>query len=139
MARPFRGSVQPGLAGKADNGFTILEMMLVLLIVSLLAMTGVTSRGISLDLFMKELESRVLEEQIKAYALGSSRELAITSGSLVTPEGEHRFPSQIACSVFQWHYTPSGTISRGGTVTCTDGNRTEKLVFRLGVGRVSRQ
>lgn len=114
-------------------------MLLVMLIVSLFAIVTVSTRTVPLSLFMRQLENRILLQQIRAYAENESRELEITSSALQTPDGEYVFPQNTVCTPFIWHYTGEGTISEGGTVTCTDGQDQEQLVFRIGAGRFVRR
>ena len=126
-----------GSAACRPNGFTIVEMMLVLLMVSVLALFTASVKPVPLVVFMKTLESSILEQQVKAYAMNEERHLEITGTSLMTADGETSFPPDIVCSPFSWHYTGNGTISQGGTVNCTNGEEDRSLVFRIGAGRVT--
>lgn len=121
---------------KTANGFTIGEMLLVLLTAGILAMLTTSIRQVPLEIFMAELQNRILKEQVIAYATGSSRKLEITGDALQTENGVLHFPENVACTPFQWHYTQNGTISTAGTVTCMQGDDSHQLVFRIGAGRV---
>ncbi|WP_300965389.1 prepilin-type N-terminal cleavage/methylation domain-containing protein [Faecalibaculum rodentium] len=126
-----------GSAACRPNGFTIVEMMLVLLMVSVLALFTASVKPVPLVVFMKTLESSILEQQVKAYAMNEERHLEITGNALRTEDGETGFPSGTVCTPFSWHYTGNGTISQGGTVNCTNGEEDHSLVFRIGAGRVT--
>lgn len=121
---------------RTENGFALVEMVLVLLIVAVCGMVTVTQKRSGLALFMDELEGRIVAEQIRAYSTGQDRELMITGSSLETEDDSFLFPSGTACTPFEWHYTSAGTISVGGTVSCTAGGDSRDLVFRIGAGRI---
>ena len=126
-----------GPAACRPNGFTIVEMMVVLLIVLVLAVFTASVKPVPLVVFMKTMESSILEQQGKAYAMNEERHLEITGNALRTEDGETGFPSGTVCTPFSWHYTGNGTISQGGTVNCTNGDENRSLVFRIGAGRVT--
>ncbi|WP_300963497.1 type II secretion system protein, partial [Faecalibaculum rodentium] len=67
-----------GSASCRPNGFTIVEMMVVLLMVSVLAVFTASVKPVPLVVFMKTLESSILEQQVKAYAMNEERHLEIT-------------------------------------------------------------
>lgn len=120
----------------AANAFTLLEMVLVLTMVSLLGLVSVPASPSGFSLFLKELESRIVSEQIQAYSQQTTRTLSITGTALITENDTFVFPDGFGCTPFEWHYTPNGTISTAGTISCTGAGQSADLVFRLGAGRI---
>lgn len=118
------------------NGFTLLEMVLVMLVVSVVGITAVPPSSSGFSLFMTELENRIVAEQVKAYNGQCRRTLSITGHSLITESGTFSFPDGYGCTPFDWHYNASGSISTAGTVSCTGDGTSKDLVFRLGAGRI---
>lgn len=120
-----------------ENGFTLLESMLVLLVVCIsLSLSVPTRRSSSLSIFMKDLEQRLLQAQAMAYSKSEPyrceiRELSLNvNGSLI------QFPEGIACSPMEFSFNEKGGVSKAGTIICTSADRSARLVITLGSRRM---
>ncbi|MBF0580584.1 prepilin-type N-terminal cleavage/methylation domain-containing protein [Erysipelotrichaceae bacterium RD49] len=121
---------------RAFNGFTMLEMLVVMLIVVILA--GSINAGhqdSSLGLFGKNLLHTIQIEQYQALAQRESRSIAIDAQSLDTPTSHQRYPSGISCSAQVITFNANGNISKGGSVTCRKSTQTIRLIFQIGSGK----
>lgn len=118
------------------NGFTILEMMVVLLIVSiLLSTTQLSVKPDGLSLFSKNLLLTIQSEQFKAFETRQSRQIIIDQHHYETQEAKINYPSSISCTPQILRFTNKGNISKGGSITCTQGAKQIRLVFQLGTGK----
>ncbi len=119
-----------------SNGFTLIEMLLVLLIVSVVSF-GVYAKPVSpLYLFMRHLQSACILAQEKAFANKEVQNVYFASDRIYLNEQSIDIPSSITCTPFSFHYNEKGNISKAHTITCSNDNKSMKLVFQLGSGRV---
>lgn len=119
------------------NGFTLLEMLLVLFIVS----SGVTlgasiHQPEGLQPVMKQLMMILETEQETAIMTRTRRSVRIEEHAISTSEERLSFPDGIACSPFEISFTPRGTVSKAGTIYCSSTSHQAKLVIQLGMGRM---
>lgn len=120
----------------AGNGFTMLEMLVVLLIVVVLAGSfSVGHQANSLGLFGQNLLHTIQIEQYQALATRQSRTIALDVESLDTPTSHQRYPSGIACSQQVITFNANGNITKGGSVTCRKSMQTIRLIFQIGSGK----
>lgn len=113
------------------------EAMMTMLIVCVLLMTVVLpGNGRRFKTVMERLEEIVVQEQLAAFAGKEQREVEIGVRSIETASTSYRYPDDIACTPFSFHYTADGTISAGGTVKCWNEYGMAELVFRIGASRV---
>lgn len=119
-----------------SNGFTLIEMLLVLLIVSVVSFGIYVKPQSSLYLFMKQLQSYCILSQQKAFIFKETQNIYSESNSIYFNEGYIEIPSSISCTPFSFHYNEKGNISKAHSITCHNENKAMKLIFQLGSGRV---
>ncbi|WP_221248059.1 prepilin-type N-terminal cleavage/methylation domain-containing protein [Catenisphaera adipataccumulans] len=122
---------------KHSNGFTMVEMMLVMLLICVMGIgIKATQFHSSQSVLVKALSSQAIVMQEQAYAYKESRAVEIKEHEAIFDQKVMTYPPDIVCTPFAFHYNAAGNISQGGTVTCHSGNQTMRLVFQLGSGRV---
>ena len=101
------------------NGFTLVEMLVVLLIVSMLGFGLSTKMHSSLYVFMKH------------------RKVYVEIGdSIYMDEVEYGIPHDIACDHVSFYYNAKGNMSKAMSLHCQNASSQMKLVFQVGAGRV---
>lgn len=118
-----------------NNAFSMLEMLLVLLIVSIFSMSFVMPKD-NLTLFMQQLMQESILCQERAFL--EKRRVDVHFDASFAQFDDHKisYPSHISCSVVNFYYNSKGNVSKASTIRCTDGNQKKKLIFQLGSGRV---
>lgn len=121
-----------------NNAFTLIESLIVLLIVVILGLIfSVTKiKTVSLPIFFKQIQSRTLAMQEKAYANKEQEDIQFGPSFLYINGEVIEYPKGITCEPFSFHYNENGNISVAGTLRCSSQNQSGKLVFLLGSGRV---
>lgn len=114
------------------NGFTLLEMLVVLLIVSILSFGFSTQMNTSLYLFMKKAQTLSITAQEKAYVEHQRIDMSVDSKIDI----EYYIPKDIVCDPVSFYYNSKGNISKALTLRCQNANSKMKLVYQLGTGRV---
>ena len=85
------------------NGFTLVEMLVVLLIVSMLGFGLSTKMHSSLYVFMKNLQTLCITAQEKAYV--KHRKVYVEIGdSIYMDDVEYEIPHDIACDHVSFYY-----------------------------------
>jgi prepilin-type N-terminal cleavage/methylation domain-containing protein len=118
------------------NGFTLIEMLLVLLIVSVLSFGVYHMPKASLYLFMRQLQSSCIVSQEKAYIYKEKQEIYKENQTIHFSDLCLDIPSNILCNDFSFYYNEKGNISKAHTIVCEQESNSLKLVFQLGSGRV---
>ncbi len=114
----------------------MLEMMVVILIVSVLLHTlTFIPRSDSLGLFSRHLLLSIQSEQFKAFEARESRQIVIDKHFYETTERKVEYPASISCTPQVLLFTSKGNIAKGGSITCTQGAKSVRLVFQLGTGK----
>ena len=117
------------------NGFTLIEMMVVLGIVCMLGFGLSTKLDSSLYLFMKKVQTLCITAQEKAYV--QHKNMPVNLDLEVKVGQTHMLvPSNITCESTSFYYNEKGNISKAGSWRCHNASTTMKLVFQLGTGRV---
>lgn len=117
------------------NGFTFMEMLIVLLIVSLLNFGLYTKMNTSLYVFMKQVQILCITAQEKAYV--ENRKVSIDiNEKMVIDEKNYFMPKDVACDSVSFYYNAKGNISKAFTLYCQNSHTKMKLVFQLGSGRI---
>lgn len=117
------------------NGFTFLEMMIVLLIVSILSFGLYSKMHSSLYVFMKQVQTLCITAQQKAYVERRKVYVSIQD-SILVDEVEYGIPKDIACDSVSFYYNAKGNMSKAFSFHCSNTNTKMKLVFQVGAGRV---
>ena len=120
---------------KPVNAFTLLEMMVVLFIVSIFSFSFYIP-GDSLSLFMEKMMMYSITCQEKAFQNKEEVDVEIDRDYALFGDVEFDYPSSIHCSTTSFHYNSKGNISKAQTVSCTNGQASQSLVYQLGSGRV---
>lgn len=93
------------------NGFTLVEMLVVLLIVSMLGFGLSTKMHSSLYVFMKNLQTLCITAQEKAYV--KHRKVYVEIGdSIYMDDVEYKIPHDIACDHVSFTTMPRATCLR---------------------------
>lgn len=117
------------------NGFTLIEMLVVLLIVSMLGFGLSTKMHCSLYVFMKNLQTLCITAQEKAYV--KHRKVYVEIGdSIYMDDVEYKIPHDIACDHVSFYYNAKGNMSKAMSLHCQNASSQMKLVFQVGAGRV---
>ncbi|EOS60702.1 hypothetical protein C815_01161 [Firmicutes bacterium M10-2] len=128
----------PSSTGKRlrTNAFTFAEMLIVLLIVALLSTLSMPKYD-PLSLFMEQLKEKCVQAQLQAYADKEDIEVRIMEHEVWINDETIPVPHPIACTPLAFSYNANGNITKGGTSQCRSDRQTMKIVFQLGMGRVS--
>lgn len=122
-----------------DNGFTLVEMMLVLFLLSvLLLLTPLLNRQHGILLRMDVEQIREICTTAQAQAMKEHRRVTIKiHGSKVYRDSQlYALQGSTSCSPMSFHYTPQGTISQAFTLNCRSAASSIQLVAQLGSGRM---
>lgn len=121
---------------RVPNGFTLLEMLIVLLIVSILLKSiTLPTKNESLSLFSRNLLLNIQTEQFKAFESRQNRQFVIERNYYQTLKEKVNYPASITCTPQVLLFTSKGNISKGGTVVCNQGAKQVRLVFQIGTGK----
>lgn len=126
-----------------DSGFTLVEMLLVLLLLSvLLLVTPLLKRQQRILLRMDVQQIREICTKAQAQAIREHKSIPIKiQGSKVCSKVYcnreiYSLQSSTSCSSMSFHYTAQGTISKAFTLNCRSASSTVQLVAQLGSGRM---
>lgn len=120
---------------KQNNGFTLLEALIVLIIVCVCSIS-IGAHPNRLSLFMRQLQNQCILAQEKAYTDKRDITLSFSESGSTIDDVYTSYPHGIHCTAIRFHYNPKGNISQGNTVTCSYNHHQKKLIFQLGQGRV---
>ena len=118
------------------NGFSLLECLFVLLIVSILALAIPTERIDSMTLFSRMLQMHCIQVQEQAFAKKEETEVIFSKHNANFNGTKIKYPQGIVCTPQEFHYNADGNISKGGRITCQNSSKSFQLVFQIGAGRV---
>ncbi|MCR0570573.1 prepilin-type N-terminal cleavage/methylation domain-containing protein [[Clostridium] innocuum] len=124
---------------QCDSGFTLVEMMIVLLLLSvLLLVTPLVKRQQRILLRMDVQQIREICTKAQAQAVKEHKRIPIKiQGSKVyCDRGVYSLQTSTSCSPMSFHYTPQGTISKAFTLDCRSAASSIQLVAQLGSGRM---
>ncbi|WP_062104692.1 competence type IV pilus minor pilin ComGD [Bacillus niameyensis] len=140
-------------ANQSEKGFTLIEMMIVLAVISIILSFSILtlksfSEMIQKKMFVTQLESDLYYAH--SYAL-NRRETVVFSFSIlsneynaVTATGEVIFVRKLPHSIYiektnlhSFSITPRGTVSNFGTVNFRHNQKTFKMTVYIGRGRFS--
>lgn len=120
-----------------SNGFTMVEVLLVLLIVLVLSLASVQVRTVdSLSVFMEKMMAKCVLLQEEAFITKETKYVQIMAHGTYFDDEYFEYPSSISCSSISFFYNAKGNISMANTLTCSNTNSKRKLIFQLGSGRV---
>ncbi|MDD7281380.1 competence type IV pilus minor pilin ComGD [Floccifex sp.] len=120
---------------KVHNGFTIVEMLFVLLIVCMFSIPIQKPKS-SLTMFMKQMMAYSITMQQKAFETKQEVNVTINKHNALFDEYSVDYPSNISCTPVSFHYNENGNISKALTLSCYEENKQMKLIYQLGSGRV---
>lgn len=117
------------------NGFTLVEMLIVLFIVSMLGFGLSFHMHSSLYVFMKRLQTLFITAQEKAYV--QHRNVYVNlNDKIYVDEVEYLIPQDIVCDSVSFYYNAKGNMSKAMSLHCQNASNQMKLVFQVGAGRV---
>ena len=117
------------------NGFTLVEMLIVLFIVSMLGFGLSFHMHSSLYVFMKNLQTLCITVQEKAYV--QHRNVYVNlNDKIYVDEVEYLIPQDIVCDSVSFYYNAKGNMSKAMSLHCQNASNQMKLVFQVGAGRV---
>ena len=117
------------------NGFTLVEMLIVLFIVSMLGFGLSFRMHSSLYVFMKNLQTLCITAQEKAY-VEHKKVYVNLNDKIYVDEVEYLIPHDIVCDSVSFYYNAKGNMSKAMSVHCQNASSQMKLVFQVGAGRV---
>lgn len=117
------------------NGFTLVEMLIVLFIVSMLGFGLSFRMHSSLYVFMKRLQTLCITAQEKAY-VEHKKVYVNLNDKIYVDEVEYLIPHDIVCDSVSFYYNAKGNMSKAMSVHCQNASSQMKLVFQVGAGRV---
>lgn len=133
MANKWRSSMdkQP-----SANAFTLLETLFVLFLISMLTVLSLLPHKSQLEYFSKKLLAYSVLTQEKAFSTKETKEVRIEKNRAFFDDIEFKYPQDITCTPFSFHYNARGNISQAKTIECTERNNTISIIYQLGSGRV---
>ena len=117
------------------NGFTLVEMLIVLFIVSMLGFGLSFRMHSSLYVFMKNLQTLCITAQEKAY-VEHKKVYVKLNDKIYVDEVEYLIPNDIVCDSVSFYYNANGNMSKALSLHCQNASSQMKLVFQVGAGRV---
>lgn len=117
------------------NGFTLVEMLIVLFIVSMLGFGLSFRMHSSLYVFMKRLQTLCITAQEKAY-VEHKKVYVKLNDKIYVDEVEYLIPNDIVCDSVSFYYNAKGNMSKALSLHCQNASSQMKLVFQVGAGRV---
>lgn len=121
----------------AINGFSLLESMLVLLIVVILSSVSFSSSNkSSLNTAAQMLMNLSLQTQQKAFIEKEEKSVTFYDNYALFDEAVFYYPKGLVCDLSSYHFNAKANISKAGTTVCRQNNKTLRLVFQLGSGRM---
>lgn len=117
------------------NGFTLVEMLIVLFIVSMLGFGLSFHMHSSLYVFMKNLQTLCITAQEKAY-VDHKKVYVKLNDKIYVDEVEYLIPNDIVCDSVSFYYNAKGNMSKALSLHCQNASSQMKLVFQVDAGRV---
>lgn len=123
----------------SSKGFTLIEVLLVL---SVIAVLGVclpflkVQSSLQLSYEMKIIYHKLLYAQAQSIAKKKTISVDFQGDSYHINNDLETFSSSMHCSSIRFHFTPLGTISKAGTITCSLQGYQKKIILQLGSGRI---
>ena len=116
------------------NGFTLVEMLIVLFIVSKLGFGLSFHMHSSLYVFMKNLQTLCITAQEKAY-VDHKKVYVKLNDKIYVDEVEYLIANDIVCDSVSFYYNAKGNMSKALSLHCQNASSQMKLVFQVGAGR----
>lgn len=121
---------------RGRNAFSLSETLFVLLLIGLsVSVFSLTPRADSSGLSSRILLEKVNQEQYLAFSLRQPRAVDIQKDRMLSGQESFAFPKGLACTPMKLSWNETGSISKGGTLRCTAGTSSFRIVFQLGSGR----
>lgn len=121
---------------KHNDGFTLIEMLVVLLMVSMMLLLYPTMRNVNtsmLSAHMETFKTRLLMIQQSALLEKKRMDVSLLQNTMVV-NGEMEY---IPVSCYQqFSFNESGNVSRAMSITCSLNQQQKTLVIQLGSGRM---
>ncbi|MGM9946701.1 prepilin-type N-terminal cleavage/methylation domain-containing protein [Floccifex sp.] len=118
-----------------NNGFTIIEMLIVLLILVCFTIPFVKPDP-SFDIFMKKMRIYSIICQEKAFLYKQNQNVSIQEHQAVFDDFVYVYPETITCEPVSFHYNSNGNISQALSYSCQSLTQQKTLIYQLGSGRV---
>lgn len=120
----------------AANAFTLVEMLLVFLILSLLTLLSIQPKADATPYFEKKMMAYSVLTQEKAFVSKQNKSVEIFSHHARFDTESYTYPQGISCTPISFHYNAKGNISQALSIHCQNTQRQIILVYQLGSGRV---
>lgn len=122
---------------KSANGFTLAESLLVLLICTITAvLSPFPGQKAELSLFMRQMKTRLEALQMQAFSQKEILSAQVLENRMIVNGQTVLFPSGTACTPARIYFNEKGNVAGAGSLTCTFQNKSQKLVWQLGQGRM---
>lgn len=123
----------------SNKGFTLIEALLVLSVIAILGACLPflkVQASLKLSYEMKTIYHKLLYAQGQSIAKKKTIPVDFRGDSYQIDNDLETFSSSMHCSNTQFHFTPLGTISKAGSITCSLQGYQKKIVLQLGSGRI---
>ena len=119
-----------------NNGFTMLEVLFVLFILSVL-MISLTKKPLNVSsIFSKSIQMHCINAQEQAFIDKETVQVVFKENEAYFGTERYIYPKGFVCQPESFHYNYNGNISKGGHVDCYNGKKIIRFVFQIGTGRV---
>ena len=123
---------------KLNKGFTLIEMIFVLSLMSIMMLLFVSTQSVSLlNTTMLRSKELILQAQLTAIETRQRQTVIFTLNTIEFDSETLLLPSNMVCDNKRITFNAMGNINQAQRVCCYEGSRTKCLVFQLGSGRCS--
>lgn len=121
-----------------NRGFTMIETMIVLLILTILILiipTTMTKRG-SLQFACKKIKDIIIHEKALALFEKQEHHILIKNQTIYLNKDQISIENQVYCEEYELYFNARGNVDKAGTIQCFYQNKTKEIIINLGSGNV---
>ena len=123
----------------SDKGFTLVEMMIVLFVISMLILIFPITKPqkiVQLQYEANAIKEILIQTQVMAMNNHQDKQVVVSSNAIRYLDKTYQLPGGISCTPKTIRYTDSGSIVQAGTIRCSCDGATKQIVYELGSGAV---
>lgn len=119
-----------------NKGFTLIEMIFVLLIMSILSLTLILKNYDEsiLKWNMNKMKSYLLCQKREALLLKENKDIVIKNNSIWNGQSMIYLHPKIVCDNYEFKINERGNVNKGGSIVCSYGTHERSLIINLGNG-----